>query len=73
MRPQAAQRRHLPGSPFNTLQPTQVIEQFDVEDRVNHDRYGLGRVVAADDAAVIVDFGCHTVRVVSPYRKMTKL
>jgi hypothetical protein len=68
----AAQRRHLPSSPFKA-QPAQVIEQFDVDDRVTHDKYGLGRVVGTEDAAVIVDFGSHQVRIVSPFNKLEKL
>lgn len=67
-----AQRRYLPGSPFKP-EPTRVIEQFAVTDRVSHDKYGLGRVVTADEAAVIVDFGCEHVRIVSPFQKLTKL
>jgi hypothetical protein len=67
-----AQRRYLPGSPF-TPEPARVIERFTVADRVTHDKYGLGRVVTADDAAVIVDFGCEHVRIASPFDKLTKL
>lgn len=42
-------------------------------DRVVHDKYGLGRVVGQEDAAVAVDFGSHQVRVASPFHKLTKL
>lgn len=69
----AAQRRYLPTSPFNRPQPVRVIEQFAVADRVSHDKYGLGRVVKADDAAVLVDFGRHQVNILSPFHKLTKL
>lgn len=73
MKPRSAtQRRPLAGSPFN-LQPVQAIEQFSVQDRVTHDKYGLGRVVIAEEAAVTVDFGSHQVRIVSPFNKLTKL
>ncbi len=68
----AAQRRHLPGSPFKA-QPARAIEQFAVHDRVTHDKYGLGRVVMEEDAAVVVDFGSHQVRIASPFDKLTKL
>ena len=68
----AAQRRHLTGSPFNTS-PERAIEQFAVEDRVSHDKYGLGRVVGREEAAVTVDFGSHQVRIPSPFDKLTKL
>ncbi len=72
MTPRPAQRRYLPGSPFKP-EPARVIEHFTVTDRVTHDKYGLGRVVTADDAAVIVDFGCEHVRIASPFHKLTKL
>jgi hypothetical protein len=68
----AHQRRHLSSSPFNA-QPEPEIEQFAVGDRVVHDKYGLGRVVGQEDAAVAVDFGSHQVRVASPFHKLTKL
>jgi hypothetical protein len=68
----AAQRRHLASSPFN-VQPEPVIEQFTLGDRVVHDKYGLGRIVGKEDAAVAVDFGDHQVRVPSPFHKLTKL
>ena len=69
----AARRRPLAGSPFNNLQAVQAIERFEVQDRVTHDMYGLGRVVTAEDAAVTVDFGSHLIRIVSPFHKLTKL
>ena len=73
MKPRSApQRRHHPGSPFQA-QPAPEIEQFAVGDRVTHDSYGLGRVVAEEDAAVTVDFGARQVRVASPFHKLTKL
>jgi len=68
----AASRRHLASSPFQA-EPEQVIEDFALDDRVSHDKYGLGRVVGVEDAAVTVDFGSQTVRIVSPFAKMTKL
>ena len=73
MKPRAgAQRRYHPGSPFQA-QPEPVIEEFAVGDRVVHDTYGLGRVLATEEAAVIVDFGTQNLRVTSPFSKMTKL
>lgn len=74
MKPRSAttQRRPLAGSPFN-VQPVEAIERFAVQDRVTHDKYGLGRVVMAEEAAVTVDFGSHQVRIVSPFHKLTKL
>ena len=50
------------------------VEQYQPGDRVTHDRFGLGRVVAVgDDASVTVNFGSNKVRVCTPYLKMTKL
>jgi hypothetical protein len=68
----AAQRRHLASSPFQP-EPEKVVEQFSVDDRVIHDTYGLGRVVGEESAAVTVDFGSQTVRIVSPFNKLEKL
>lgn len=68
----AAQRRHLSSSPFKPA-PEPVVEEFAVGDRVTHDTYGLGRIVAQEEAAVAVDFGSHQVRVASPFSKLTKL
>ena len=42
-------------------------------DLVSHDSYGMGRVVSTEPAAVTVDFGSQTVRITSPFRKMTVL
>lgn len=56
------------------MQQTQPeIEQFELGDRVSHQSYGLGRVVGKESAAVTVNFGNRTVRVVSPYSKLEKL
>lgn len=63
--------RH-PSSPFQR-QPEPVIEHFEVGDRVSHDSYGLGRVVGVDGGGATVDFGSRTVRIATPFRKMTKL
>lgn len=65
-------RRHLSSSPFQPA-PEQVIEDFEVQDRVSHDTYGLGRVVDKDSHGVTVDFGSQNVRIVSPYAKLEKL
>jgi hypothetical protein len=66
-----ARPRH-PSSPFQQ-QPEPVIEQYVVDDRVSHDSYGLGRVVGVDAGGATVDFGSRTVRIATPFRKMTKL
>jgi hypothetical protein len=65
-------RRHLASSPFRP-DPQPTIEQFELNDLVSHDSYGMGRVIHAETAAVTVDFGSQTVRVPSPYHKMSKL
>jgi hypothetical protein len=70
----AAPRRFLPGSPWNNRPADPPVEQFAVRDRVTHDKYGLGWVVAVeDDEAVIVDFDSRKVRIVSPFAKLSKL
>jgi hypothetical protein len=69
----AASRRFLPGSPFNALPVDVPVEQFAVRDQVTHDKYGLGRVILAEDDTVVVDFGSRQVRILSPFTKLTKL
>lgn len=68
----AAPRRHLPTSPFPPT-PVPEIEQYAVDDRVTHDAYGLGWVVAVDQESVTVDFGSHRRTIASPFAKLTKL
>lgn len=66
-------RRHLATSPFKppVVRP---VEQYTAQDRVTHDTYGLGVVISVEQgAAVLVDFGSTTERIVAPYAKMTKL
>lgn len=65
-------RRHLASSPFKR-EPEPEIEQFSIDDLVSHDSYGMGRVVGAEAAAVTVDFRNQTVRITSPFRKMSKI
>lgn len=63
--------RH-PSSPFQR-HPEPVVEEYVVGERVSHDSYGLGRVVSVDGGGVTVDFSDKTVRIATPFRKMTKL
>jgi hypothetical protein len=63
--------RHA-SSPFRP-EPDPVIEQFVLDDRVSHDSHGLGRVVGVDAGGATVDFGSRTIRIMTPFRKMTKL
>jgi hypothetical protein len=68
----ARPRRHLASSPFKP-DPVPIIEEFAVGDMVSHDSYGMGRVVHVDLAAVTVDFGDRTVRIPTPFHKMSRL
>jgi predicted 2-oxoglutarate/Fe(II)-dependent dioxygenase YbiX len=70
--PPGARRRHLASSPFKP-DPVPTIEDYEVGDLVSHDSYGMGRVVGTDAGAVTVDFRDRTVRVTSPFAKMSKL
>ncbi|RIK14654.1 MAG: hypothetical protein DCC50_10580 [Acidobacteria bacterium] len=65
-------RRHLATSPFKrSAEPD--IPSFALNDRVSHQTYGLGRVVNEESAAVTVDFGDATHRIVSPFHKLERL
>lgn len=45
-----------------------------MNDRVSHDRYGLGVVIGVeDDVAVLVDFGSRQERITTPFNKLYKL
>lgn len=68
----AVEPKYSAGSPFSP-RPVPEIEQFAVPDRVTHDKFGLGRVIALDATWVIVDFGSQHVRVPSPFRSLHKL
>lgn len=54
-------RRPLPGSPFAPPPtPVSARDRFAQDDRVTHDRHGLGRIVRIlDDELVAVKFGSH--------------
>lgn len=75
MRPRsAASRRHLSSSPFNVQPAPEPIETFTAGDRVSHDTYGLGRVVAVDShTTVVVEFAARRLRMTAPYAKLSKL
>jgi hypothetical protein len=68
----AGPRRHLATSPFQP-DPEPTIEQYAINDLVSHDSYGMGRVIQVEATAVTVDFRPQTVRVVSPFHKMTRI
>jgi hypothetical protein len=71
----ARPRRHLPGSPFNVPEPAEPpVETYAVNDRVTHDKYGLGTVTSVEDGiALIIDFGSHKQRIKLPSPKLTRL
>jgi hypothetical protein len=70
----AASRRFLPTSPFGPPPTAPPAEQFAVQDLVTHDTYGLGRVIGVEvDTALMVNFGSHRVRIITPCAKLTKL
>ncbi|MGE7435535.1 MULTISPECIES: hypothetical protein [Kitasatospora] len=71
----SAGRRPLPTSPFKTRAEA-PRKHFAIGDRVTHDGYGLGRVIAVEgdgDIAVLVDFGSRQERITQPYTAMFKL
>lgn len=72
--PRNAPRRRLATSPFATPEPPVAAEEpaLAVDDRVLHDRYGMGLVVAVEERSVRVDFGTGVQRRVSP-ASITKL
>jgi hypothetical protein len=72
--PRAAARPLLPTSPFRAPPLTPPAEQFAAQDRVTHDKYGLGRVISVlDDTILIIDFGSRRVRITTPCAKLSKL
>jgi hypothetical protein len=70
----AAPRRHLATSPFNAPDPEPPAERFSVDDRVTHDKHGLGTVTGVEEGtAMFIDFGSHVERIRTPSAKLTKL
>ncbi len=69
-----AVRRNLPYSPFNAEPPPPLIQLFTVDDLVNHDTYGLGRVVGVEpEIAVTIDFNPTVRRFTIPDKKVSLL
>lgn len=70
----ATTRRHLSTSPFAARVP-ESLKTFEVDDRVSHDREGLGRVRSVEsDGTVIVEFtGRKLVRIPAPFAKLHAL
>jgi hypothetical protein len=70
----AGPRRHLATSPFKPPEPEPPPERFAVDDKVTHDKYGLGTVTGVEDGiALIIDFGSHVQRILTPSAKLYKL
>jgi hypothetical protein len=67
--------KHPPGSPFARPVPEVAPpEVYEVNDRVTHDRHGLGTVTAVlDTREVTVNFGDQTLRVPLPSTKLSRL
>lgn len=70
----AGNRRYLPSSPFKPPPAPPPVEQYELDDLVTHEKYGLGRVILVEDStAVVVDFAPRKVRILSPFARMVKL
>lgn len=70
----ARNRRYLPTSPFKPPPEAPPAEQFELDDLVTHEKYGLGRVILVEgDTAVVVDFAPRKVRILTPFARMVKL
>jgi hypothetical protein len=70
----AMPRRQLAGSPFNVPEIVVPVEQYAVDDKVTHDRYGMGTVISVEEGiALLIDFGSHKQRIAVPCAKLTKL
>jgi len=71
--PRASSRRYLPTSPFGPPPEGPPVEQYELDDLVTHDRYGLGRVILVESGAVVVDFTAKKMRITAPFARMIKL
>ena len=73
----ALPRRPVPGSPFKaaeTVVPPSEAERYSVNDKVTHDKYGLGTIIGVEEGVgVFVDFGSHKQRLRTPCSKLVKL
>jgi hypothetical protein len=73
--PNSHVHRRPPGSPFNKPEPElPPAEVYEVNDRVTHDRYGVGTVTAVGGITeVTVNFGAETRRIALPNNKLQRL
>ena len=73
----ALPRRPVPGSPFKAAETAVSpgeAERYSVNDKVTHDRYGLGTIIGVEEGVgVFVDFGSHKQRLRTPCSKLVKL
>jgi hypothetical protein len=73
----ALPQRPLPVSPFNaavTADPPSEAERYSVNDKVTHDKYGLGTIIGVEEGVgVFVDFGSHKKGLRTPCSKLVKL
>jgi hypothetical protein len=73
----ALPQRPLPVSPFNaavTADPPSEAERYSVNDKVTHDKYGLGTIIGVEEGVgVFVDFGSHKQGLRTPCSKLVKL
>jgi len=73
----ALPRRPLPDSPFKAAEPAvppSEPERYSVNDKVTHDKYGLGTIIGVEEGVgVLVDFGSHKQRLRTPCAKLVKL
>jgi len=70
----AEKRRYLPSSPFKPPPEDPLVEQYELDDQVTHDKYGLGRVILVEgNTAVVIDFAPRRVRIMAPFARMIKL
>jgi hypothetical protein len=70
----AGPRRHLATSPFSAPDAKPPGERFAIGDKVTHDKYGLGTVTGVEEGtALIIDFGSHVQRILTPSAKLSKL
>lgn len=66
-------RRPLAGSPFATAAPP-IAERYSVDDKVTHDKYGLGTIIGVEEGvSVVVDFRSHKQHLRTPCPKLAKL
>ncbi|GAB2699344.1 CarD family transcriptional regulator [Thalassiella azotivora] len=70
-----APRRELAASPFAAQRRAAAAsaQRFEVDDRVTHDRHGMGRVVSVDEECCVVAFRSDTRRIVLPTSRLHKL